>query len=364
MPGDVTRISEPSSSRKRGSVQIPAGAGMTRLPSAAEAAAALAGTDFSGCSATVVGYGKMGREYVKALRALKVRRIRVCSRSPERMRDLEGVEGISLFPGGYEKFLSSPVTPEEPAILAVPVADLCEAARRLARIGYRKMLIEKPVSLRSEEIEALEDTLSRSGVEAAVAYNRTAYPSLLEARFRARQEGGITSCFYTFTEFIHQIDLKRYAAEELRRWGIANSLHVIGMAHRLIGLPRVWRGHRSGGLEWHPSGSVFVGSGLSEEGIPFGYHADWGSTGRWSVELHTAGASYRLMPLERLQRKASARADWEPVPVPALDPGTKAGFVEEVAAMLDEGIGGQIPPVRLKEAAALTRYGEQLFGYS
>ncbi len=318
--------------------------------------------DFSGFSAAVIGYGKMGREYVKALRALQVPRIRVCSRNPENLRELKGIEGISIVIGGYQELETRP-GPEELAILAVPAADLAAASRRLAGLGYRRMLIEKPVSLWSGEIEELDEFLRRSGLEAAVAYNRVAYPSFIEAGYRTQREGGITSCLYTFTEFIHKIDLKRYTKDELSRWGIANSLHVISMAHGLIGEPESWSGFRSGSLDWHPAGTAFVGSGLSAKGIPFVYQADWGSTGRWSVELHTRGASYRLLPLEQLQRRASPTSDWEPVPVSSFDSGVKTGFVEEAAAMLDGKIRSLVPLISVGQAAALTRYGEKLFGY-
>lgn len=335
----------------------------TEAVSSAGLVAALAAADFSKCSATVIGYGKMGREYVKALRALKVPRIRVCSRNSENFRELKGIVGFSLFGGGYQEFEARP-GPEELAILAIPIADLGLASRRLAGLGYRKLLIEKPVSLWAGEIEQLDEFLNQAGLEAAVAYNRVAYPSLIEAAYRTQKEGGVTSCAYTFTEFIHKIDLKRYTKDELSRWGIANSLHVVSMAHGLIGEPESWSGYRSGSLDWHPAGRCFVGSGLSMRGIPFVYQADWGSTGRWSVELHTRAASYRLCPLEQLQRRVSATSDWEPVPVSTFDPGVKVGFVEEVAAMLDGRIQSLVPLVSLKSAAALTRYGEKIFGYS
>lgn len=45
------------------------------------------------------------------------------------------------------------------------------------------------------------------------------------------------------------------------RWGIANSLHVISMAHYLIGLPEQMRRYRFGKPDWYPSGDRFVGAG-------------------------------------------------------------------------------------------------------
>ncbi|MBI4596919.1 MAG: Gfo/Idh/MocA family oxidoreductase [Candidatus Omnitrophica bacterium] len=332
------------------------------LVSSAELAAALAATDLRGNTATVIGYGTMGQQFVQALRALHLRRVRVCSRSPQSIEPLKPLEGLEAISGGFEHLQCRP-QPDELGIIATPTAFLAAAADRLAALGFRRLLIEKPIALRSDEIERLADRLERQGVDAACAYNRVSYPSFHEARARAAQDGGITSCTYTFTEMIKPDWPQRFPAEELRRWGIANSLHVMSMAHGLIGWPSTWNGQRAGSLPWHPTGAVFVGSGVSVRGIPFSYHADWGSTGRWSVELHTAVSSYRFCPLEQCFRRTSALGVWEEVPVAAFAPEIKVGIVEEVAAMLDPGIRAGVPLMSLRDAAVLTRFGESVFGY-
>lgn len=319
--------------------------------------------DYTDCAATLVGYGGMGQQYVKALQALRVRRIRVCSRSRDRLEPLRDVPGVELVEGGIERLDCRPEGGEL-GIVATPIATLTSAAQRLASLGFHRLLIEKPVSLWSEDIEDVADRLERQGVEAICAYNRLAYPSFHEVRARAAREGGITSCAYTFTEMIKPNWTERFPAEELARWGIANSLHVIGMAHGLIGMPRTWSGYRSGAIDWHPSGAVFVGSGISDRGIPFAYHADWGSTGRWSVEIHATGSSYRFCPLEQVFRKTSALSDWEEIPVTTFAPGIKVGFVEQVSAMLDPRIRELIPLMSLRDAGTLTRYAEGVFGYA
>jgi hypothetical protein len=305
----------------------------------------------------------MGRQFVKALHTLGVKQIRICSRSERKLEELAGVDGVTTVAGGFSK-IDAEVIAGELGIVATPIADLAAAAEHLAACGYRKILIEKPVALRADEIQRLADKFEKQGVDAACAYNRVAYPSFCEVKSRTEGEGGITSCTYTFTEFIRQIDLDRFPAEELARWGIANSMHVMSMAHRLIGPPKTWIGHRSGSLAWHPTGTVFVGSGMSDQGIPFAYHADWGSTGRWSVEVHTPVSSYRLCPLERLFRKTSATSEWEVIPLVTLAPDVKTGVVEEVAAMINENVQQMVPPISLRDTAALTRYAEQMFGYT
>lgn len=326
-------------------------------------AAAIAAADFSDCAATVVGYGNMGREYVKALRVLGVRRIRVCSRSAGPLEELREVAGVETVSGGWERLECRP-EPGEVALVATPTLDLIGPAERLAALGFRRLLIEKPVSLWSHKITPLAELLERQGIEAICAYNRIAYPSFHEAVARAAGEGGITSCAYTFTEIIRPDWPERFPQEELARWGISNSLHVIGMAHGLIGMPGTWSGYQRGALAWHPTGAVFVGSGVSEHGIPFSYQADWGSKGRWSVEIHTALSSYRFCPLEQLVRKTSPRSDWEEITLATFAPQVKVGFVEQVAAMLSPELRKSLPLVSLWEAAALTRYGEEVFGYA
>ncbi|MBI2870530.1 MAG: hypothetical protein HYY14_02340 [Candidatus Omnitrophica bacterium] len=317
-------------------------------------------TDFSGCAATVIGYGHMGSQYVRALRALGVGHIRVISRSPGPLKELGTLKNVDTFSGGYEG-MSAHARKDEVGVVAAPLSLLPGAVEKLVLLGFRRLLIEKPVALSSSEIDALAVDLEEKGVEAYAAYNRVVYPSVLEARARAGRDGGITSCFYTFTEMIKPDWPDRFSATELSRWGIANSMHVISLAHRLIGMPSEWKAHRAGSLSWHPSGSVFVGSGRSEQGIPFAYHADWGSKGRWSVEIHTSAASYCLCPLEKLFQKTAAQGGWEPVPVKAFEPHMKAGVLEEVAASLKSDIA---PLVTLREAARLTRYAEDILGYS
>lgn len=335
----------------------------TRLVPAAELAAAIGAADLSDCAATLVGFGTMGRQYVKALQALQVRHIRVCSRSAGPLEELRSLAGVETVAGGIERLECRP-RPDELGIVATPTALSVGAVERLAALGFRRLLVEKPIALWSAEIEGLAGSLERQGVDAVSAYNRVAYPSFHEVRARAWHEGGITSCIYTFTEMIKPDWPRRFPAEELARLGVANSLHVMSMAHGLIGWPARWDGYRSGSLPWHPTGAVFVGSGVSDRGIAFAYHADWGSTGRWSVEVHTARSSYRLCPLETVGRRTSATGGWEDIPLAMFAPDVKAGFVEQVAGMLDGEIRRLLPLVSLRDAATLTKFGENIFRYA
>ena len=318
--------------------------------------------DFSGCTATVVGYGNMGRQYVQALLQLGVEQICVCSRSPEPLEELKSMDQVKVIPGGFLK-IGTGLSDDGIVIVCTPTSQLVDAAQHLAGCGVKEILIEKPVSLHAAEIRSLSQEFISLGIDGFCAYNRTAYPTVLEARALCEQEGGVTSCTYTFTEFIDRVEGGDFTEDELARWGIANSLHVMSLAHSVIGMPKSWSSHRSGGLPWHPTGSVFVGSGVSEQDVPFSYQADWGSTGRWSVEFHTRQSSYRLCPLEELTRRDRPLGDWETVNVVSHSPEIKYGVLEQVAAFLSGEIRSLSPLASLEQAAALSEYGEQIFGY-
>ncbi len=318
-------------------------------------------TSFADCSATVIGRGYMGKEYLKALQVLKVPSIRSCSRT-EPIIDKDTIPGRIII-SSYQIFKQKPA-PQELAIIATPTKDLIPAVKHLRELGFKRFLIEKPLALSSQEIQGFQKEFTGEETEVVCAYNRVAYPSFLEAKNLAEQEGGITSCYYTMTEIVGKDWTERFSKEELARWGIANSLHVASMAHGLIGLPKSWTSFQEGkAYPWHPTGSIFVGSGISQQDIPFAYHADWTSTGRWSVEFHTRRASYLLCPLEKLFRRTSFKEAWTEVPLSMTSDKVKVGILEEVAAMLSPVVEPLVPLYSLKDTDLLTQFGEEVFGY-
>jgi len=116
-------------------------------------------------------------------------------------------------------------------------------------------------------------------------------------------------------------------------------------------------------LDWHPSGSIFVGSGISNQNIPFSYHGDWTSSGRWGIEVMTRKNAYRLIPLEDLFVCKKGSVKWEKVHFQRSFPEAKPGLAEEIALMLSTDKSDPLDLPSLKNAAQLNKFAEKIFGY-
>tara|TARA_B100000073_G_scaffold118752_1_gene96125 strand:- start:7015 stop:7488 length:474 start_codon:yes stop_codon:yes gene_type:complete len=91
--------------------------------------------------------------------------------------------------------------------------------------------------------------------------------------------------------------------EVMRYWGASNCIHVLSTVFDLIGKPISLSSNSSGfdDIDWHPSGSIFCGSGITERDVLFSYMSDWGSAGRWTITIRTDKGAYFLEPMETLQ---------------------------------------------------------------
>jgi hypothetical protein len=119
-------------------------------------------------------------------------------------------------------------------------------------------------------------------------------------------------------------------------WFLANSTHVVDLAFYLCGFPSEWQSYNSGSLDWHPAASRFCGSGITEKGILFSYHADWEAPGRWSLEILTKLNRYILRPIERLQKIPIGKLEPENVNIDdEVDKKYKPGLYKQVKAFIN-----------------------------
>ena len=316
--------------------------------------------NFKDKSVLILGSGWMGKQYALALSEMNVKDVTIFSRTKQKAVELCNEFNYSPIFGNPEDSLSN-VSKKDLTIVATSINSLIPMTRIAIESGQTNILIEKPGSLYHDKLLELEKISNK--VRVRIAYNRLTYPNLHKLKSLVSKEGGISSCNFNFTERIQSIDFKKENTDVYSRWGISNSLHVISMVLDLIGFPKEFLFYQSGKLDWHPTGSIFVGSGLTEYDIPFSYHADWGSSGRWGIEVMTQENAYRLISLEELYVCHKNSFEWEKVPFITAYPKIKQGLAEEIAIMLYEELESKIPLVTLEKASKFIQVAEKILGY-
>ena len=247
----------------------------------------------------LIGAGVMARNYANFLRSLDVLYDAI-GRSDYSASQFETATGEPVVRGGLGKYLASGAKAPDQAIVCVGVESLASATKQLLSAGVRNILVEKPAGLSPMEIKELNNLSIDSNATVIVAYNRRFYASVLMAQRLIAEDGAVTSYNFEFTEWSHSIRGLTKGPGVKKYWFLGNSSHVVDLAFFLGGIPKDISCYISGGLDWHPSASVYAGAGVSETGAIFSYQANWGAPGRWSVEMLTKAHRFILRPLEKL----------------------------------------------------------------
>jgi len=248
----------------------------------------------------LVGAGQMAREYIKVLEA-QHRQYTVIGRGNESAALCEEKAGCTVVKGGLGSFLGSKPKQCKQAIVAVNADLLASTTLQLIEYGIKKVLVEKPGGLSLSEIKAVRDAAESSGTEVFIAYNRRCYASVIKAQQLIKEDGGVTSFMFEFTELSSQISGLDHKKQIKEKWFLANSTHVVDLAFFLGGKPAQIECLSKGGLDWHPAASIFAGAGVSENGALFSYMSNWESAGRWGVEICTRKHRLIFRPMEKLQ---------------------------------------------------------------
>ncbi len=308
----------------------------------------------------LIGSGTMALDYAKVLKALDCD-VDVIGRGDLSAREFEGKTGLAVIRGGLERFLEG--GPELPghAIVSVGVEELKNVSVHLVRYGVKNILVEKPAGLNSREIEELRQTATQQGARVFVAYNRRFYASVAKARDIIREDGGVTSFNFEFTEWSHVIGGLKKAPGVLDNWFLANSTHVVDLAFFLGGHPREMQCYTAGSLDWHPSASAFAGAGVSATGALFSYQANWAAPGRWGVEILTNKHRLIFKPLEKLQVQNIGSVTTEVVELDdKLDVDFKPGLYLQVKAFID---GNTKNFCTIEEQSAYCKTYDRMAGY-
>ena len=317
--------------------------------------------NFEQKSVLIIGGGEMGKQYANALTKMNIKDVTVISKTQKDPTEFSNKFQYTMISEGFEKTLPK-LKKMDLVIISTPTQLLVSATKFAIKCGQDNILIEKPGSLYHKELSSIISELKSQRIR--IAYNRILYPSFHKLKSMIEIDGGITSCTFDFTEWVHRIPFGIYKEDEYQYWGIANSLHVISMAMELIGMPKDISTFQLGKLEWHKAGSAFVGSGITEKKIPFSYHADWGSGGRWGIEVTTKNNVYRLIPLEELYVCAKGKVNWEKVDFTVSYPEIKPGISEEIAIMLDYTLETDFEMISLEKAIEYNKLAEKIFNYN
>lgn len=284
----------------------------------------------------VAGTGYMAREYIKVLKALETNYIVVGNREETVKRFVEET-GESAYCGGVEQYIAGNSKGLEYAIVAVSPGNIFRVAKALAEAGVKKILLEKPGVTSLKEAEELIQLAERFKTKIYIAYNRRFYQSVQKALQLIREDGGLQSVVFEFTEWAHIVEETTHSDEIKQKWFLLNSSHVVDLVFYLAGCPQTLKTQIDGGLVWHKAGSIYTGCGITERGIPFTYHANWGAPGRWGIELLTAKHRFYLKPLEKLQIQNSSSIKVEQYSIEdEIDQQFKAGLYLEVQTFLFE----------------------------
>lgn len=248
----------------------------------------------------LVGCGYMGQEYASVLKALGVDFVAV-GRGEANARVFEEKTGVKPFVGGVEKFLDENAVIPKRAIVAVNAEYLYDTVCALLARGVKEMLLEKPGAHTYEKIEELNQIANAQGCRIYIAYNRRFYSSVLKAQEMIEEDGGVSSFYFEFTEWVHKFVEIGKLPEDIRGLFLGNSTHVVDMAFYLGGLPKSMSSYITSGEGIYKNISSFSGAGIAQNGASFSYRADWDSAGRWVVEILTKKRKLIFRPLEELK---------------------------------------------------------------
>lgn len=256
-------------------------------------------SDYVNKKILLVGAGPMAVDYYKVLEALHCE-VTIIGRSESSASIFLQKTGNIIITGGIEQFLRNNIIAFDAVIIAVGMEQLAPTAIQVIKSGVRTVLIEKPAGLNGKEIRELARTATEFNATVLVAYNRRFYSSVLKTQEIIKNDGGVTSFNFEFTEWSHTIEPLDKKPGIKENWLLANSTHVIDLAFYLGGKPAIINCFTSGKLSWHDK-AVFTGAGKTLDDVLFSYQANWAAPGRWGVEILTNKSRLILRPLEELQ---------------------------------------------------------------
>ncbi len=298
----------------------------------------------------IVGAGTIASEYIKVLLAQNITPL-VVGRGSEKIAQLKKkYPEVSIIGGGLKEYLKHNKCPLH-AIVATAVIDLAFTTKLLIQSECLYILAEKPLVYTIEEAVMLESIATQHNTNLFIAFNRRYYQSVLKAKELIVLDGGVTSFHFNFTEALFTIEPLGLDESQIKYLGIGNSCHPIDTAFQLGGLPASMESKQYGtDISWHQTGSIFTGLGETVSGVPFTYHANWRSPGRWNIEIMTRNRKLLFSPMEKLCQQNLNTFSIEDVSIDYFyDTNFKPGYYLQVQSFLKH-----------KDLCGITEFREEL----
>lgn len=310
----------------------------------------------------LIGTGLMAIEYTKVLKSLNCEFITI-GRGEINNEKFKSETGLNCTSGGLSAFLqTNPVLPSK-VINTVGIDALYSTTLELLKYNISDILVEKPGGGYSTEILDLAKEVQSRKAKVLIAYNRRFYSSVIKAEELIKEDGGVSSFNFEFTEWSNVIrTIPGKTNAELHNWFLGNSTHVIDTAFYLCGKPKEMKSFYKGSLDWHPASSIFCGAGISETGALFSYHADWEAPGRWVIEILTNKRRFIFKPIESLQVQMLGSVAINPIELDnTLDIEFKPGLYLQTKAYL-ENVEDKFCSIE-EQAFMLSNFYKDISGY-
>ncbi len=311
----------------------------------------------------LIGTGNMGLEYLKVLALFGVE-LTVIGRGEINAQNIRNTFDVEVISGGLESYLNTKPSLPDKVIVAVNVFYLASVTQQLLDFGVKEILLEKPGGTTASEIITLAQKAQLQNAKVFLAYNRRFYASVRKAKELIEADGGLTACFFEFTEWAHQIQNLDKKREEFENWFLANSSHVLDTAFYLCGKPKeisCFTGGE-GQLKWHSTASSFAGAGIFENGALFSYMAHWASPGRWNLEIMTTKHRFIFRPMEKLQVQeiGSVQINFVDEIDYSLDEKYKPGLYLQTKSFLEDDFEGMCT---LHDQSCVMPFYQKIAGY-
>lgn len=210
-------------------------------------------------------------------------------------------------------------------IVAVQPRFTFEIVKYLVYNSNAKLLVEKPVCMTSSELCLIQREEFDQRIH--VAFNRRYFESVEVAK-NLINDKPILSAEICFTEMK---DRMKGSDDEIRLWGMCNTIHLFDMAFYLAGIPDNVQTTRST-IDNVDSFSV---TGNLPNGV-VSMNAHWGGPGNWGISVATPDEKLFFDPLEKLRVQKTGSFGKDEIQLdPGVNRGFKDGFYAQTVDFLD-----------------------------